>query len=90
MKAKKGFNLRTVCKEQVIVAEGKENIDFSSIISMNESSAYLWRNVQQRDSFTEEDLKELLTAEYDVDDATALADATELAKQWLEAGIIEP
>jgi len=57
---------------------------------MNESSAYLWRNVQQRDSFTEEDLKELLTAEYDVDDATALADATELAKQWLEAGIIEP
>ena len=32
MKAKKGFNLRNVCGEQLIVAEGKENIDFSNII----------------------------------------------------------
>ena len=46
MRAKKGFNLRTVVGEQIIVAEGKENIDFSTIISMNESSAYLWRNIQ--------------------------------------------
>ena len=36
MKAKKGFNLRNVCGEQIIVAEGKENIDFSNIISMND------------------------------------------------------
>ena len=39
MKAKKGFNLRNVCGEQIIVAEGKENIDFSNIISMNEFSS---------------------------------------------------
>ena len=42
MKAKKGFKLRDVCGEKIIVAEGKENIDFSNIISMNESAAYLW------------------------------------------------
>ena len=43
MKAKKGFNLRDVCGEKIIVAEGKENIDFSNIISMNESSTNrLW------------------------------------------------
>ena len=47
MKAKPGFNLRNVCGEQIIVAEGKENIDFSNIISMNESAAYLWKKVQQ-------------------------------------------
>ena len=40
MKARKGFNLREVCGEQIIVAEGKENIDFTSIVSMNESSAF--------------------------------------------------
>ena len=45
MKAKNGFNLRTVCGENILVAEGEENIDFSNIISMNESSAYLWQNV---------------------------------------------
>ena len=89
MKAKKGFNLRTVCREQIIVAEGKENIDFSNIISMNESSAYLWKIVQQRESFTVEDLADLLLEEYDVDRDTALADAKTLAEQWVAAGIVE-
>jgi hypothetical protein len=89
MKAKKGFNLRSVCGEQIIVAEGKENIDFSNIISMNESSAYLWRLVQQRESFTIDDMAELLTEEYEVERETALADAKTLAEQWIAAGIVE-
>ena len=52
MKAKPGFNLREVCGENIIVAEGKENIDFSNIISMNESSAYLWKKIQSRFAFS--------------------------------------
>ena len=88
MKAKKGFNLRTVCGEQIIVAEGKENIDFSNIISMNESSAYLWKEVADKE-FTPKDLAKLLTDRYDVDDDTALADAEKLAMQWFQAGIVE-
>ena len=90
MKAKPNFNLRTVCGEQIIVAEGKENIDFSNIISMNPSSAYLWRNIQQRESFTVEDLVQLLCEEYEVDKATAQKDAEELVSQWLKAEIIIP
>lgn len=88
MKAKTGFNLRTVCGENIIVAEGKENIDFSNIISMNESSAYLWKQVQGMESFTNEDLARLLTEEYEVDYDTALTDANQLSEQWLQAGII--
>ena len=42
MRKKPGFNLRDVCGEQIVVAEGKENIDFSNIISMNETSAFIW------------------------------------------------
>ena len=88
MKAKKGFNLREVCGEQIIVAEGKENIDFSNIISMNESAAYLWRNVQQMESFGVEDLSRLLTDQYEVSEEVALNDARELIRKWMEAGII--
>ena len=51
MKAKKGFNLRQVCGEYIIVAEGDENIDFSNIISMNESSAFLWKEIKDMESF---------------------------------------
>ena len=89
MKTKKGFNLREVCGEKIIVAEGKENIDFSNIISMNETSAYLWENVAGRDSFTAEDLAKLLTDAYEVDEETALADVQTLMQQWISAGIVE-
>ena len=88
MKAKPGFNLRVVCGENIIVAEGEENIDFSNIISMNESSAYLWKNIQDKE-FSEVELVKLLTEEYDVDEITAKSDVDSLVKSWLNAGIIE-
>jgi len=89
MKAKKGFKLREICGENIIVADGIENIDFSSIISMNESSAYLWKAIQDKEQFSTEELAALLTEQYEVDEATALADSQMLVDQWLKAGIIE-
>lgn len=89
MKVKNGFNLREVCGENIIVAEGDENIDFSNIISMNESSAYLWQEVQKLDNFTIDTLIQLLCEQYEIDEATAKKDVTTLATQWAAAGIIE-
>ena len=88
MKAKKGFNLRTVCGENILVAEGEENIDFSNIISMNESSAYLWNSIQGKD-FEVRDLVDLLIEMYEVDEETATRDARLLVDQWKQAEIIE-
>lgn len=89
MKVKNGFNLREVCGEHIIVAEGDENIDFSNIISMNESSAYLWEEVQKMSTFTVDNLVELICNQYEIDEATARKDAVALAAQWGTAGIIE-
>ena len=89
MKTKKGFHLRNVCGEYVIVAEGIENIDVSKIISMNESAAYLWQKIDGADSFTTDDLANYLCEEYEVEADKAKADASTLCDQWLEAGIIE-
>ena len=88
MKTKKGFNLRNICGENIIVAEGIENIDFSRIISMNESASYLWKNIQGQD-FDSETLTQLLLKEYEVDEQTARTDADTLISKWLEASIIE-
>ena len=88
MKIKKGFELRTICGETIVVAHGIENIDFSKIISLNESAAYLWRKVEGRD-FDAAELARLLTEEYDVDAATALRDAEKTAKEWQAAGLAE-
>ena len=94
MKAKPGFNIRKVCGENIIVAEGKENMDFSNIISMNESSALLWNEIQGKD-FSVEDLAQILTKNYQIDENTplpmsqALADAETVVQQWYETGIID-
>lgn len=88
MRIKKGFNLREICGEQIIVAEGRENIDFSRIISLNESAALLWKNVIGVD-FTVDTLVTVLVENYDVDTDTALKDAAMIVEQWKDVGIID-
>ena len=87
MKINKGFELREMCGEHVIIGTGVENIDFSKVISLNESAAWLWREVENKE-FTPESLAALLKQRYDVDEATALADVTMLINQWISLGVV--
>ncbi|MBQ0086037.1 MAG: PqqD family protein [Prevotella sp.] len=88
MRIKKGFDLRNVLGEYVAISEGIENIDFSKVVALNESGAYLWKKVVNMD-FTAEDMAKMLTEEYDVDYDTALKDATALAQKLIESGVAE-
>ena len=88
MKTKKGFNLRQVGDEHIIMASGAENIDFTNIISLNESAAKLWKEVADK-TFTAEDLARLLLEWYEIDEEIAQKDARDLLNDWLKAGIIE-
>lgn len=80
--------LRTICGENVISGEGTANINFSKLISLNDTAAFLYRKTQGIE-FTAETLAGFLTEEYEVDDATALKDAQKLCQQWVDAGIVE-
>lgn len=86
MKINKGFELREMCGEHIIIGTGVENIDFSKVVSLNESAAWLWREVEGKE-FTPQTLATLLMEQYDVDEATALADATALANRWISVGV---
>lgn len=88
MRIKEGFELRDVCGESVIVATGRKNIDFSKVISLNESATLMWREVVGKD-FEVEDLVRVLTDNYEVDEATATADARTLVGQWQEIGLLD-
>ena len=88
MKKKPGFALRTVCNESFLVAEGIENIDFSNLIVLNESSAFLWQSVAENEEFTADTLVTRLLEEYDIDEATARADVNALIEQMVQAGVI--
>ena len=88
MKIKKGFELRDICGEHIIVAYGRENIDFNKVISLNESANYLWKNVVDKD-FDANMMADLLQQEYEVDAETALKDAKALLDEWTKVGLTE-
>lgn len=89
MKQKKGFILRTVCGENVIVGEGLETINFGKLISLNESAAYLWKRATDMGDFTAQQLADALQEEYEVSPEQALSDVERIIVEWQEVGIVE-
>lgn len=87
MKLRKGFTLREIGTDHVVVPEGIEVIDFNKLISLNGSAKYLWESLQGRD-FTAADVAKLLTDKYEVTEEKALADAEALLAKWAEIGLI--
>lgn len=88
MKIKEGFEIVDLCGDHVIVATGLRNIDFSKVISLNESATVMWKAIEGKD-FTVEDMAKALTQEYEVDLATALNDAGKILQEWKEIGLID-
>ena len=87
MKTVPGFTIRPLAREFILVAEGPKQVNFNKMISLNATAAFLWKEVDGRESFTVEDLADLLCGEYEVDRETALRDSQTLARKWIEAGI---
>ena len=87
MKTVEGFRMRAFAKEHIIVGESLKQVNFNKMISLNETAAYLWENIEGKD-FTEEDMVKLLLDKYDVDEETATKDVKNLVSQWISAGIL--
>ena len=89
MKIKEGFEIQNVCGEHIIVPAGVDNVDYSKIISLNETAAYLWENVAAKESFTIDDMVALLLAEYEVEENIAREDCEAIAECWKEMKLLE-
>ena len=89
MRLKKGFVLREVCGEKVIVGEGAETVDFGKLISLNDTAAVLWKKAEELGDFTVDELADALTEVYEVNREQALSDVQKLTEGWKEAGLVE-
>ena len=87
MRTKKGFRLRELGGDYILIGESAELDNFNNIITFNEAAAYLWQNVQGKD-FDVETLTQLLLAEYDVAEEIAREDAQATIDDWKEIGIV--
>lgn len=88
MKTVEGFRLRPLGAEFIVTGESVKQVNFNKMISLNESAAYLWREVEGKE-FSVEDLANLLVARYEIDLETATKDSAAIAEKWVEAGIAE-
>ena len=88
MRQKKGFVLREVCGEKVIVGEGLETVNFGKLISLNDTAAWLWEKAAELGDFTEEQLADAICKEYDVEKSQALSDIKKIVANWKEIGLI--
>ena len=88
MKVIPGFALRPLGNEYLLIAESVDLVNFNAMITLNESAAYLWRNVAELPSFDEQTMVDLLLAEYEVSPEQALEDVRKTIASWRDAKLI--
>lgn len=87
MKIKKGFMLREVAKNYVVVAVGEASKEFNGVINLNETGAFLWK--QLIDDNTVDGVVAALLNEYDVSEEAARRDVELFINKLKEAKILE-
>ena len=73
MRLNSNLILRQVGGEYMIVNPFSETMDMAQVYSLNETAAWLWKQLENN--------------EYEVNKDTARNDANELCRQWLETGL---
>lgn len=84
MRIKNDILLHEICGVHVAMDMSGHKNSNPNMLSLNESAACVWNAVKERD-FTLDDMVEALTAEYDIDTATARKDCEALLEQWRKA-----
>ena len=87
MQIKKGFVLREVGGETVVVPVGKMSKEFHGMINLNATGAFLWRFYTEEHSV--DDGVAALCAEYYVIDEKARADVEKFTEILLRNGFAE-
>lgn len=86
MEFKKGFVLREVAGQTMVVATGEASKDFHGMIRLNETGKLVWQGIA--DGKTAEEIAEDMTGIFSVDRDRALADVTALITKMKAAGIL--
>ena len=89
MKIKKGFVLRQVCGENVVVGEGLDAINFGKLLSLNETAAWLWQQAAKMGDFTIDSLVAKLLEEYDVTEDVARNDVSNIVNERVKVADVE-
>ena len=88
MKTRKGYALRTLGNDYILVPEGIEAVDFTRMITLNASAAFLWKEVEDKE-FEADTLAQLLMDEYGITREIAEKDVAALLQTWKDVNLID-
>lgn len=86
MKIKKGFVLRPVAGEYVVIATGEASKDFYGMVKLNETGADIWQALIEE--CQEEEIVQRLVDKYEIDEDTALSSIRKFVKKMEQAGFM--
>ncbi len=87
MKIDQRFKIMSIAGENIVVPLGSKNVNFNKMISLNDSGAFLWQQLQKEK--TEEELIHNMQEEYEIDENTAAKDIKNFLKKLSDAGMLE-
>lgn len=88
MHIKKGYKIREIAGEQVIIMQGKHGVDMTKLLALNATSKYLYENLMDIE-FDLDKVVALLLNRFQVEEATAAKDAQLWIAKLEEVGLIE-
>ncbi len=78
MLLKQGFMLKKILDDYIVVPTGDNIVDFSVAVSLNETGAFLWKQLESEKTF--EELVDALSCEYEVSPDDVKDDVDEFVK----------
>lgn len=87
MKIKKGFILRVVGGENIVVPVGEQSKAFHGMINLNETGAFLWRFFTE--DHTADEAVDALCKEYEADRTVVESDVSRFVEVLTKNGFVE-
>ena len=87
MRLKKDYALRQIADTWVVLALAEETVNFSGMLTLNDSGAMLWKVLEEKCEL--DALVDALMNEYEVSEEQAKTDAQEFINKLVDAGCIE-
>lgn len=88
MKIRQDLILRHIGNDHIIIDPGHDMIDMSKVITLNETAAWIWQQLEGVD-FDENTIIDLLVGKYQVDASQVKKDVDELMQILIGQELIE-
>lgn len=86
MRVKENYVLKEVADTYIVVPIGSGNVDFNTLVTLNETGAFIWKALEHET--TKEEILEEMLSEYDVPRDVAAADIDAFIAKVQSAGLL--